>query len=29
LRSVPMKPEHLEWVEPIIKRLDQAAAEVR
>ena len=29
LRSVLMKPEHLEWVEPIIKRLDQAAAEVR
>jgi tyrosine decarboxylase / aspartate 1-decarboxylase len=29
LRSVLMKPEHLEWIEPIIKRLDQAAAEVR
>jgi tyrosine decarboxylase / aspartate 1-decarboxylase len=29
LRSVLMKPEHWEWVEPIIKRLDQAAAEVR
>jgi tyrosine decarboxylase / aspartate 1-decarboxylase len=29
LRSVLMKPEHLEWVEPIVKKLDQAAAEVR
>jgi tyrosine decarboxylase / aspartate 1-decarboxylase len=28
LRSVLMKPEQLEWVEPIIKKLDQAAAEV-
>ena len=29
LRSVLMKPEHLEWVEAIFKRLDQAAAEAR
>jgi len=29
LRSVLMKPEHLEWVEAIVKRLDQAVAEVR
>jgi tyrosine decarboxylase / aspartate 1-decarboxylase len=27
LRSVLMKPEHLAWVEPIMQRLDQAAAE--
>jgi tyrosine decarboxylase / aspartate 1-decarboxylase len=29
LRSVLMKPEHLEWVEAIVKRLDQAFAEVQ
>ena len=29
LRSVLMKPEHLEWIEPIVKKLDQAAAEAR
>ena len=29
LRSVLMKPDHLEFVEAIVKRLDQAVAEVR
>jgi tyrosine decarboxylase / aspartate 1-decarboxylase len=29
LRSVLMKPDHLEWVEAIVKRLDQAVAEAR
>ncbi|HEU0370331.1 MAG TPA: pyridoxal-dependent decarboxylase, partial [Candidatus Acidoferrum sp.] len=29
LRSVLMKPDHLEWVEAIVRRLDQAVAEVR
>ena len=29
LRSVLMKSEHLEWIEPIVKKLDQAAAEAR
>jgi tyrosine decarboxylase / aspartate 1-decarboxylase len=29
LRSVLMKPEHLQWVEAIVKRLDRAAVDVR
>lgn len=28
LRSVLMKPEHLEWIDPIWQRLDQAAAAI-